>query len=137
VQSDERLPADAFETVSGYEHTLFWVNPTTPNLNQEQKLDIYPDSVVPGEGGTSLLLVTFPPSSIFSEPSFDDEAPQEESLGRLPGLADHFETEDPAMHKTNTVDCAVVFEGEVSRPALVFVKFDISRISVHVQPFSP
>jgi hypothetical protein len=27
VQSDERLPAYAFETVSGYEHTLFGVNP--------------------------------------------------------------------------------------------------------------
>jgi hypothetical protein len=35
VQSDERLPAYAFETVSGYQHTLFWVNPTTPDLNKE------------------------------------------------------------------------------------------------------
>jgi hypothetical protein len=26
VQSDERLPPYAFETVNGYEHTLFWVN---------------------------------------------------------------------------------------------------------------
>jgi hypothetical protein len=112
------------------------VNPTTPDLNQEQKLDIYPDSVAPGPGGTSLHLVTFRPSSSFSDPSSDGEAPRKESLGRLPGLADHFEKEDPAMHKTNTVDCAVVFEGEVSRPALVFVKADISRSSVHVQPFS-
>jgi mannose-6-phosphate isomerase-like protein (cupin superfamily) len=29
------------------------------------------------------------------------------------GLADHFEKEDPAMHKTNTVDYAVVYEGEI------------------------
>jgi len=36
-----------------------------------------------------------------------------ESLGRLPGLADHFEKEDPAMHRTNTVDYAVVFDGEI------------------------
>jgi hypothetical protein len=28
-------------------------------------------------------------------------------LVRLPGLADHFEKEDPGMHKTNTVDYAV------------------------------
>ena len=27
VQSDDRMPAYAFETVSGYEHTLFWMNP--------------------------------------------------------------------------------------------------------------
>jgi hypothetical protein len=38
VQSDERLPAYAFE---GYEHTLFWVNPTTPDLNREQTFDRY------------------------------------------------------------------------------------------------
>ena len=113
VQSDERLPAYAFETVSGYEHTLFWVNPATPDLNIQQKFDRYPDSVVPGPGGTSLHLVTFPPSSVFSDPSFDGEAARKESLSRLPGLADYFEKEDPAMHKTNTVDYAVVFEGEV------------------------
>ena len=113
VRSDERLPAYAFETVPGYEHTLFWVNPTTPDLNQEQKLDLYLDSVVPGPGGTSLHLVTFPLSSVFSDPSFDGEAANKESLSRLPGLADHFEKEDPAMHKTNTVDYAVVYDGEI------------------------
>jgi hypothetical protein len=36
-----------------------------------------------------------------------------ESPGRLPGLADHFEKEDPAMHRTNTVDYAVVFDSEM------------------------
>ena len=32
---------------------------------------------------------------------------------RLRGLADHFEKLDPAMHKTNTVDYAVVYDGEI------------------------
>jgi quercetin dioxygenase-like cupin family protein len=32
---------------------------------------------------------------------------------RLRGLADHFEKEDPAMHKTNTVDYAIVYDGEI------------------------
>jgi len=31
----------------------------------------------------------------------------------LPGLADHFEKEDPGMHKTNTVDYSVVYDGEM------------------------
>jgi hypothetical protein len=48
------------------------------------------------------------------DPSFDGEAARKESLGRLPGLADHFEKEDPAMHRTNTVDYAVVFEGDLA-----------------------
>jgi mannose-6-phosphate isomerase-like protein (cupin superfamily) len=57
--------------------------------------------------------VTFPPSSVFADPSFDGEAARREALIRLRGLADHFEKEDPAMHKTNTVDYAIVFDGEI------------------------
>ncbi len=34
-------------------------------------------------------------------------------LIRLRGLADHFEKEDPGMHKTNTVDYSVDYEGEI------------------------
>jgi mannose-6-phosphate isomerase-like protein (cupin superfamily) len=113
VQSDEPLPAYEFRTVPGYEHTLIWVNPATPDLSKEQRFDRYPDSVVPGPGGTSLHFVTFPPASVFADPSFDGQAARNEALVRLRGLADHFEKEDPAMHKTNTVDYAVVYDGEM------------------------
>ncbi len=113
IKSDERMSAYGFKTVPGYEHTLVWVNPTTPDLREEQRFDCYPESVVPGPGGTSLHFVTFPPSSVFADPSFDGEAAHREALIRLNGLADHFEKEDPAMHKTNTVDYAVVYDGEI------------------------
>ena len=113
VQSDEPLPAYEFDSVPGYEHTLIWVNPATPDLSKEQKFDRYPDSVVPGPGGTSLHIVTFPPDSVFADPSFDAHAAQKEALVRLRGLADHFEKEDPGMHKTNTVDYSVVYDGEI------------------------
>jgi mannose-6-phosphate isomerase-like protein (cupin superfamily) len=113
VQSDESMPAYEFSTVPGYQHTLIWVNPTTPDLNKQQRFDSYPDSVVPGPGGTSLHFVTFPPASVFVDPSFDGEAARNEALVRLKGLADHFEKEDPAMHKTNTVDYSLVYDGEI------------------------
>jgi mannose-6-phosphate isomerase-like protein (cupin superfamily) len=113
VQSDEPLLAYEFKTVPGYEHTLIWVNPATPDLRKEQRFDSYPDSVIPGPGGTSLHFVTFPPGSVFADPSFNGEAAQEEALVRLRGLADHFEKEDPGMHKTNTVDYSVVYDGEI------------------------
>jgi len=113
VQSDAPMQAYQFRTVPGYEHTLMWVNPVTPDLSKEQRFDRYPDSVVPGPGGTSLHFVTFPPGSVFADPSFDGTAAQEEALIRLRGLADHFEKEDPGMHKTNTVDYAVVYDGEI------------------------
>jgi mannose-6-phosphate isomerase-like protein (cupin superfamily) len=113
IQSDEPLLAYEFNSVPGYEHTLIWVNPATPDLSKEQKFDRYPDSVVPGPGGTSLHFVTFPPDSVFADPSFDAHAAQKEALVRLRGLADHFEKEDPGMHKTNTVDYSVVYDGEI------------------------
>ena len=113
IQSDEQMQTYEFKTVPGYEHTLVWVNPTTPDLREEQRFDRYPDSVVPGPGGTSLHFVRFPPSSVFADPSFDGEASRKEALIRLRGLADHFEKEDPGMHKTNTVDYAIVFDGEM------------------------
>ena len=113
LRSDEQLQAYEFKSVPSYEHTLVWVNPTTPDLREEQRFDRYPDSIVPGPGGTSLHFVTFPPSSVFADPSFDGQGARSEALVRLRGLADHFEKEDPAMHKTNTVDYAVVYEGEI------------------------
>ncbi len=80
VQSDEQMQTYEFKTVPGYEHTLIWVNPATPDLSKEQRFDRYPDSVVPGPGGTSLHFVTFPPSSVFADPSFDGEAARKEAL---------------------------------------------------------
>src|ERR1700730_7161086 len=113
LQSDELLQAYQFKSVPNYEHTLVRENPTTPDLREEQRFDRYPDSVVPGPGGTSLHFVTFPPSSVFADPSFDGEAARKDALIRLRGLADHFEKEAPAMHKTNTVDYSVVYDGEI------------------------
>ena len=113
AQSDEPLLAYEFKTAPGYEHTFMWLNPAIPDLSNEQRCDRYPDSVVPGPGGTSLHFVKFPPGSVFADPSFDGEAARNEALVRLRGLADHFEKEDPAMHKTNTVDYAVVYGGEI------------------------
>jgi hypothetical protein len=113
VQSDEQMEAYQFRTVPGYEHALIWVNPETPDLSKPQRFDHYPDSIVPGPGGTTLHFATFPPDTVFSDPSFDGEAARDEALSRLRGLADHFEREDPAMHKTNTVDYAIVYDGEI------------------------
>ena len=99
AQSDEHMQAYEFKTVPGYEHTLIWFNAATPDLSNEQRFERYPDSVVPGPGGTSLHFVTFPPDSVFADPSFDGAAARDEALIRLRGLADHFEKEDPGMHK--------------------------------------
>ncbi len=43
----------------------------------------------------------------------DHEAAAREYFERLPGLAETFERDEPAMHATPTVDYAVVLEGEI------------------------
>jgi hypothetical protein len=60
LRSDERLQAYEFKSVPSYEHTLVWVNPTTPDLREEQRFDRYPDFIVPGPGGTRRTPSTTP-----------------------------------------------------------------------------
>ena len=95
VQSDAHMQAYEFKTVPGYRHTLIWVNPTIPDLSKEQRFDRYPDSVVPGPGGTSLHFVTFPPSSVFADPSFDGEAARDEALASPRGTHPNFRGKRP------------------------------------------
>lgn len=113
VKSDEPLRPYAFKSVPGYEHTLVWFNEGIPDLRREQGMTGYPTSVLPGPGGTSLHLVTFPPDSVTAAPTFDGRSAHQESLERLPGLAHTFEQDGGGMHRTATVDYSVVFEGEI------------------------
>jgi len=87
VQNDEQMEAYQFKTVPGYEHTLIWVNETTPDLSKEQRFDRYPDSVVPGPGGTSLHFVTFPPASVLADPSFDPRGRTRRSVDSSEGIS--------------------------------------------------
>ncbi len=113
IKSDEWLSPYGFKTVPGYEHTLVWMSSGVPELSREPKQADQPASVLPGPGGSSFHFVTFPPDSVFADPSLDHRAARQESLQRLPGLADTFERDDPKMHTTQTVDYAIVFEGEI------------------------
>jgi len=89
VQSDEQMEPYQFKTVPGYQHALIWRNTATPGLGKEQRLDRYPDSVVPGPGGASLHVATFPPASVFSRPEgtalrhCDQEAGRARSMAQL------------------------------------------------------
>jgi mannose-6-phosphate isomerase-like protein (cupin superfamily) len=112
VQTDERLEAYRFKAVPGFEHTLLWENYGIPDLSREQKPGRYPQSLIPEPGGSTLHIVTYPPDRV-SQLALDPAAAVKEFAERLPGLSDSFEREDPGMHRTNTVDYAVVLEGEI------------------------
>ena len=101
-----------FEHTPGFASSFVWS--TTE--------DVRPDStdpteaatsIVPGPGGSSFLLVTFPPDAVMADPSFNPEAAGREHAEESPGLVDCFEPDAPGMHTTPTVDYGILLEGEI------------------------
>lgn len=103
---------DVFRHVPGMVSRLVWATPAAPALPYGGD-DPTPavTSIVPAPGESRLLIVTFPPDSVFGSPGFDPQAAQRENLAISPGLAELFEPD--GMHQTPTVDYAIVLDGEV------------------------
>lgn len=109
--SDEIAPrAKSFQDIPGYGMAQIWA--TDPESEGGADLSSMSGSLIPGPGGTSLLMISLPPDSIMAAPTNPQRA-LAEMMESLPGLIDHFEPENPGMHCTPTLDYGVVLEGEV------------------------
>ncbi|BBC31245.1 Cupin [Streptomyces graminofaciens] len=95
----------------GFARSLVWNTeaPAVPSADPTDTLK----SFVPGPGETIALTVTFPPVSVYADPSWDPVAAAGEQLEATPGLAELFEPDNPGMHTTPTVDYGVVLSGEI------------------------
>lgn len=105
-----------YEALPDFSNTLIWQTPSVPKVgSHELAQDPVPQvtNFLPPVGGTSFMIVNFPPDSQMGRPDFDGAAFGAEVGGKVPGLAQTFEAEDPAMHTTDTVDYGVVLEGEI------------------------
>ncbi len=105
-----------FDNHPAFANTLLWTTAPQPAIgNAELAADPIEPSTnfLPPVGGTRLMIVTFPPDTMMGDPAFDGAAFGAEVAQKTPGLAQTFEMDDPAMHTTDTVDYAVVLEGEV------------------------
>ena len=69
--------------------------------------------LVPAPGETTLLIVTFPPDSIFAAPTFDPVASVVEQHDFAPDFAATFEPANPGKHRTDSVDYDIVLDGEI------------------------
>jgi hypothetical protein len=69
-------------------------------------------SLLPEPGGTSFLIVQFPPDAVLASLA-DPQAAMAEYAAKLPGLFEKFEPENPGFHKTETVDYAILLSGEL------------------------
>ena len=94
---------------SGIESTLFWVNETTPADNSGSEdsgnMDV---AIAPGPGGAIFRVVEFGPEG-------DGEVSQDELdyLSKAGGAEQPEGARHPGMHKTSSIDYAVIMEGEI------------------------
>ena len=118
VLNDQRRQPYKFKTVAGFEHTYMWSTNGSLESDPAKVEQELPKSALPSANGSLLQIVTFPPArtaaSSTSGPSTSDPAQAaQEFLTRLPGLADTFERDGSQMHVTQTVDYAILLDGEL------------------------
>lgn len=113
--SDGTLPRySEFKHVPGMSAGLGWETPPNAQVPAPSAdPTVTATSWVPQTGGTNVLVVTLPPDSVMASPEFDPAAAGGEYMQVLPGLAERFEMDSPGMHTTDSVDYAMLLEGEL------------------------
>jgi hypothetical protein len=115
VVSDEPLRnTREYTAMKGLRTTLAWTTPAVPTLPYDgSDPTASVTSIIPGPGGTTLLIVNFPPDAVMLAPDFDEAVATAEYAANLPGLAELFEPENPGMHTTHTLDYDILLDGEI------------------------
>ncbi|WP_232281142.1 cupin domain-containing protein [Novosphingobium nitrogenifigens] len=105
-----------FAAMPGFRTTLAWMTRDVPRFPDDGGAGdpvARVDTMLPGPGGSCLIVVTFPPDSVMMSPAFDGAAAAAEQAEFLPGLADTFDPDGSGMHITATLDYDVIVEGEL------------------------
>lgn len=98
----------------GHSTSVVWATAPVPELPVGRGHEPRPgDTACPAPGETRLLVVRFPPDSIYADPRFDGPGYEAEAAFHLKGLIDAFEPDGGGMHRTDSVDYDVVLEGEI------------------------
>jgi quercetin dioxygenase-like cupin family protein len=123
-----------FEAVPGMSETLVWATESGESIpDRAEDPTPHASSMVPRPGGTQLHIVRFPPDHVFADPRFDPSAAAVEQARVQPGLAELFEADDPGMHTTDTIDYALVLDGEITLELDGGVAVALTRGDVVVQ----
>lgn len=103
---------DVFRSIPGLVSRMIWATTggsTVPFDGDDPTYAV--TNFVPAPGETRMLVLTFPPDSVFQSPDFDPQAAAAENLALSPGLAEHFEPD--GKHRTPTIDYGIVLDGEI------------------------
>ncbi|MCF7545429.1 cupin domain-containing protein [Pseudomonas petrae] len=104
-----------YQHIPGFSTALIWATSANPTLADGFNDPINEQtSFVPGPGESRLMIVSFPPDSIYATPDFDFAKAGTEQVEHLTGLAQAFDPEHPGMHVTSSIDYAILLEGSLS-----------------------
>ncbi len=114
VSAGDAPHAHEYAHIPGMSIAQLWSTQPSPRLaDRPRDPTTAITSIVPGPGGTQLMVVAFPPDQVMMSASFNPMAAAEENLRVAPGLAETFEVEAPGMHTTDTIDYGIVLKGEI------------------------
>ena len=117
IVSNGPVPGDAsFVYQPGFSAAVFAQTDTESSVGSVATSALKPiTKVLPSVGGTTALIVTFPPAQLNAQQvAVNPQALAQEMEEKLPGFAEIFEPEAPGFHQTDTIDYAVLIEGELT-----------------------
>ncbi|MDD2223038.1 MAG: cupin domain-containing protein [Pseudomonas sp.] len=110
------LGNESFTYQPGFSAAVFGQTGAEPSVGSNVRPQLLPiTNVLPVVAGTTALMVTFPP--VLAEEARQNIAPEDiasELEERLPGFSQVFEPDAPGFHRTDTIDYAVLIEGELT-----------------------
>jgi uncharacterized cupin superfamily protein len=113
VLSDSADPHKIVRPATGVVNRLMWMTDATPaDIAGKRDHEAGVEGVGPPDGGTSFRIIDFPPMTDAEIAAFtaDHVAKQ---FGNAPDVAGYRPPSHPFMHRTRTLDFAIVLAGEI------------------------
>ena len=103
-----------YQTVPGMTASVLYATAVSPKLpvGSAEATPIH-RPVLPRAGETVLMIVTFPPDSVYFSGDFDPQASAMEQNDFYPEFAASFDPEVPGVHQTASIDYDIVLDGEI------------------------
>ncbi len=112
VVADGPVEPTTLSLLPGFETIELWHTEGTPAMPEALGAAGVPH-YFPAPGGTVFRVVTFPPDGTSAPSDLDVGAALEEAQAKVPDLVARLEPDNPGMHTTDSVDYAVVLDGEL------------------------
>lgn len=115
VVSDGVSPREmALKHTPGFVAAPIWTVANVPSLPHDGNDPMAVNgTLLHPAGGSTFLVVTFPPDAVMMSPDFRPDLAGPEHAAAAPGIAETFEMESPGMHTTPTLDYGVVLNGQI------------------------